>query len=81
MTLTPMVVGMILGMLVSLALVSRLGRHVLHIGVVLIAVGATWLALILTNAQSASSWDLVPSLIFSSGPASAPASDSSFNSY
>jgi EmrB/QacA subfamily drug resistance transporter len=63
-TLTPMVVGMILGMLVSLALVSRLGRHVLHIGVVLIAVGATWLAVILTNAQSASSWDLVPSLIF-----------------
>jgi EmrB/QacA subfamily drug resistance transporter len=63
-TLTPMVLGMILGMLASLALVGRLGRHVLHIGIVLIAVGAMWLALILTNARSASSWDLVPSLVF-----------------
>ena len=29
-TLIPMVVGMILGMVVSSALVSRLGRHLLH---------------------------------------------------
>ena len=39
-TLTPMVVGMILGMLGSLALVNRLGRHLLHIGILLIAAGA-----------------------------------------
>ena len=32
-TLTPMVVGMIFGMLGSLALVRRLGRHVLHMGI------------------------------------------------
>jgi EmrB/QacA subfamily drug resistance transporter len=61
-TLTPMVVGMILGMLGSLALVRRLGRHVLHMGILLIVVGAAWLALILTNAPTATSWDLVPSL-------------------
>jgi EmrB/QacA subfamily drug resistance transporter len=63
-TLTPMVVGMILGMIGSLAAVSRLGRHLLHIGILLIAVGAAGLALTLTGARTASSWDLVPSLLF-----------------
>jgi EmrB/QacA subfamily drug resistance transporter len=63
-TLTPMVVGMILGMVVSSALVSRLGRHLLHIGILLIAAGAAGLALILTGAHTASSWDLVPGLFF-----------------
>ncbi len=63
-TLTPMVVGMILGMIGSLAAVSRLGRHVLHIGIVLIAAGTAGLALILTGAETASTWDLVPSLFF-----------------
>jgi EmrB/QacA subfamily drug resistance transporter len=62
-TLTPMVVGMIFGMLGSLALVKRLGRHVLHLGILLIVVGAAWLALMLTNATTATSWDLVPSLL------------------
>jgi EmrB/QacA subfamily drug resistance transporter len=62
-TLTPMVVGMIFGMLGSMALVKQLGRHVLHLGILLIMVGAAWLALILTNARSATSWDLVPSLV------------------
>jgi MFS family permease len=61
-TLTPMVAGMILGMVGSLALVSRLGRHLLHIGIVLIAVGAAALALILTDARAASTWELVPGL-------------------
>jgi MFS family permease len=60
--LTPMVAGMILGMVGSLALVSRLGRHLLHIGIVLIAVGAAALALILTDARPASTWELVPGL-------------------
>src|SRR6202000_20276 len=54
-TLTPMVVGMIGGMVGSLALVRRLGRHLLHVGVVLIAVGAAVLALTLTD--SASTWN------------------------
>jgi EmrB/QacA subfamily drug resistance transporter len=61
-TLTPMVVGMILGMVGSTALVSRLGRHLLHIGILLIVAGTAGLALVLTGAHSASSWDLVPGL-------------------
>jgi len=61
-TLTPMVVGMILGMVGSSAAVKRLGRHLLHIGIVLIAAGAAELALSLTGARSASSWALVPGL-------------------
>lgn len=61
-TLTSMVVGMILGMVGSLAVVNRLGRHLLHIGVFLIAAGAAVLALVLTGAHTASSWDLIPGL-------------------
>jgi predicted MFS family arabinose efflux permease len=37
---------------------------VLHIGILFIAAGAVGLALILTGARTASSWDLVPSLFF-----------------
>jgi len=62
-TLTPMVVGMILGMIASNAAVSRLGRHLLHIGILLIATGTAGLALILAGARTASTWDLVPSLL------------------
>jgi MFS family permease len=62
-TLTPMVVGMIGGMLVSGALVKRLGRHLLHIGILFIAAGTTALALMLTGVHSASTWDLVPGLL------------------
>lgn len=61
--LTPMVVGMIFGMIGSLAVVKRLGRHVLHIGILLVAAGAAVLALVLSGAHSASSWDLVPGLL------------------
>jgi len=62
-TLTPMVIGLILGMVVSGMLVERLGRHLLHIGIMLIAAGTTVLALMLTGVQSASTWDLVPGLL------------------
>ena len=55
---------MILGMVVSSALVTQVGRHLLHIGIALIAVGTAILALVLTGAHSASSWDLVPGLFF-----------------
>jgi predicted MFS family arabinose efflux permease len=61
-TLTPMVIGMILGMFGSLAAVGRFGRHVLHAGILLIAAGAATLALILQAVHSASTWDLVPGL-------------------
>jgi EmrB/QacA subfamily drug resistance transporter len=60
--LTPMVVGMIIGMFASNAAVARLGRHLLHIGILLIAAGTAGLALILTGADSVSAWDLVPGL-------------------
>jgi EmrB/QacA subfamily drug resistance transporter len=63
-TLTPLVVGLILGMFVSGALVKKLGRHLLHIGIVLIAVGAIVMALMLSGTHSASTWDLVPGLLF-----------------
>ena len=62
--LTPMVVGMILGMVASFALVKRLGRHLLHIGVALIAVGTAGLALLLESGHPASTADLVGSLFF-----------------
>lgn len=61
-TLTPMVVGMIAGMTGSMALVGRLGRHLLHVGIAVIAAGAATLALVLTGAESATTWDLVPGL-------------------
>jgi EmrB/QacA subfamily drug resistance transporter len=62
-TLTPMVVGIIIGMTVSFALVERLGRHLLHLGIVLIAAGNVVVALVLMGAASASTWDLVPGLL------------------
>lgn len=46
----------------SFVAVSRLGRHLLHIGILLIAAGTVGLALILTRASAASSWDLVPGI-------------------
>jgi EmrB/QacA subfamily drug resistance transporter len=62
-TLTPMVVGMVIGMAGSFALVGRLGRRLIQIGVVLIAAGAATLALTLGGAHSASTWDLAPGLV------------------
>ncbi len=61
-TLTPMVLGMIAGMVGGTFAVARLGRHVLHIGLLIIAVGAAVLALTVAGAHSASSWDLLPAL-------------------
>jgi EmrB/QacA subfamily drug resistance transporter len=61
-TLMAMVVGMIAGMGAGFALVGRLGRHLLHLGVAIVVGGAITLALTVTGAQSASTWDLAPSL-------------------
>jgi EmrB/QacA subfamily drug resistance transporter len=60
--LTPMVVGMILGMYGSLAVVKRLGRHMLHIGIALIVAGMVAIAMILPHDSGASTWDIVPGL-------------------
>jgi EmrB/QacA subfamily drug resistance transporter len=62
-TLTPMVLGMITGMVGSGLLVARLGRHLLHVGIVSIAAGVATLALLVTGVQSASTWDLAPGLL------------------
>ncbi len=62
-TLTPMVIGIVLGMTASFALVDRLGRHLLHVGILLIAAGDAAVALTLTAAHGASTWDLVPGLL------------------
>ena len=62
-TLTPMVAGLIFGMIVSGFLVGRLGRHLLHIGITLVALGAVTLAVMLTGTDAASTWDLVPGLL------------------
>jgi EmrB/QacA subfamily drug resistance transporter len=61
-TLMAMVVGMIAGMGAGFALVGRLGRHLLHLGVAVVIGGTVTLALTVTGAQTASTWDLAPSL-------------------
>jgi EmrB/QacA subfamily drug resistance transporter len=61
-TLTPMIVGMMVGMVGSQGLAQRLGRQLLHIGVVLIAAGTVALAVTLTAEHQAGTWDLVPGL-------------------
>ncbi|MGN6609013.1 MAG: MFS transporter [Jatrophihabitans sp.] len=61
-TLLPMVLGMMAGMIGGTVVVARLGRHVLHLGLVVIAAGAVVLALTVTGASTVSSWDLVPGL-------------------
>ena len=62
-TLTPMVVGMIVGMGTGTALVKKLGRHLVHLGVVVLAAGAAALALTVSGMDHASLWDLAPSLV------------------
>jgi MFS family permease len=61
-TLMAMVVGMIAGMGAGFALVGRLGRHLLHLGVAIVAAGTVVLALSVTGAHSASTLDLAPGL-------------------
>lgn len=61
-TLTPMVIGLTIGMVASQALVKKLGRHLLHVGVTLIAVGAVVIAVVARGQGAPSSWDLVPGL-------------------
>ena len=61
-TLMAMVIGMIAGMGAGFALVGRLGRHLLHIGVAIVAAGTVVLALTATGARTASTLDLAPGL-------------------
>jgi EmrB/QacA subfamily drug resistance transporter len=61
-TLMAMVVGMLAGMGAGFALIGRLGRHLLHLGVAILAVGAVALALTVTGARTATTLDLAPAL-------------------
>jgi predicted MFS family arabinose efflux permease len=61
-TLMAMVVGMIAGMGAGIALVGRLGRHLLHLGVAIVAAGTVVLALSVTGHQSATTLGLAPGL-------------------
>jgi EmrB/QacA subfamily drug resistance transporter len=61
-TLMAMVVGMIAGMGAGFALVGRLGRHLLHLGVAFTVAGTVALALTVTGARTASTLDLAPGL-------------------
>jgi EmrB/QacA subfamily drug resistance transporter len=61
-TLMAMVVGMIIGMGAGFALVGRLGRRLLHLGVAIVAAGTVCLALTVTGARTASTLDLAPGL-------------------
>lgn len=62
-TLTAMVIGMLAGMGASFALVARLGRHLLHLGVGIIALGIVVVAMTVTGAHSASTLALAPGLV------------------
>jgi EmrB/QacA subfamily drug resistance transporter len=61
-SLIAMVIGMIVGMGAGTALVRHLGRHLLHVGVAIVATGAVVLALTVTGARTASTLDLAPGL-------------------
>ena len=61
-TLMAMVVGMIAGMGAGFALVARLGRHLLHLGIMVVVAGTVVLALTVTGAHTVSTLDLAPGL-------------------
>jgi EmrB/QacA subfamily drug resistance transporter len=61
-TLMAMVVGMIAGMGVGFALVGRLGRHLLHLGVVIVMAGTIVLAVTVTGTSAVSTLGLAPGL-------------------
>ncbi len=61
-TLMPMVLGMIAGMGAGFALVGRLGRRMLHLGVAIVAAGTVVLALTMSGAHTATTLDLAPGL-------------------
>jgi hypothetical protein len=60
--LIPMVLGMLAGMGAGMALVGRLGRRLLHLGVAVVAAGTVGLAQTVTGADSVSAWEMAPSL-------------------
>nr|AIA14412.1 drug resistance MFS transporter, drug:H+ antiporter-2 (14 Spanner) (DHA2) family [uncultured bacterium] len=63
---TPLALGMALGAVVSGAVLGpRLGRHVLHLGLAVAALGLAWLALVVGRGTGIDGWDLAPALFLS----------------
>jgi EmrB/QacA subfamily drug resistance transporter len=62
-TLVPMTAGMVISMVVSFALIAKLGRHLLHLGIALSGAGAVVLALTVSGATGARTWALLPALL------------------
>ena len=62
-TFLPMVAAMLIARPASAPLAARLGRHLVHIGVALVAVGTVVLALTVGNTDHASTLQLAPGLI------------------
>jgi EmrB/QacA subfamily drug resistance transporter len=64
--LTPMALGIALGAIVSGAVLGpRLGRHVLHLGLLVAAAGLGWLGLVVGQGTGVDGWDLAPALMLS----------------
>ena len=63
---TPMAFGMALGAVVSGAVLGpKLGRHVLHLGLAVAALGLVWLAGVVGGGAGIEGWDLAPALFLS----------------
>ncbi|HEY5429300.1 MAG TPA: MFS transporter [Solirubrobacteraceae bacterium] len=62
-TLVPLTAGMVVSMVASFALVAKLGRHLLHLGITLAALGAAILAVTMAGLRSADTLDLLPGLL------------------
>jgi hypothetical protein len=58
-----MTVGMVVAMVASFALVGKLGRHLLHVGVALIGGGILTLALTASGAHRLDTLELTPGLV------------------
>lgn len=60
--LAPLSIGMVAAMIISFALVERLGRRLIHIGVVIAAAGMLVLAAMVHGRTGVSAWTLTPGL-------------------
>ncbi len=61
--MTPVTVGMVAGMIGGFALVERLGRKLIQVGVTLSALGLVVVAATATGAAHVSAWSLVPGAV------------------
>lgn len=62
-SLAPLSLGMIGGMAASFALIARLGRRLVHAGVVITALGLVGIAVTALGADHPSPWSMVPAVV------------------